>query len=448
MQKNFILKPGYPITTTNREDPTKTDVQRCECFALARALKFCNQKAIIVCTDVQQDMVSVDAVYCINQSGISQYATKDSILYVVCSRMTDDALSELDRGIIEAWQGTIIWCYWDLRLIPQIADMTFDCKHLYIATQATNLEVIRQLLNDKQNLDAHPNIDKITLKNVPFHALPMWYKQVPIDETLAANIKSYAEIDKKTPLLAFPIVRFDEFDKQRQQLVWRALHGVGFDLCICGNANGLDLDAANAPLFAPVKTESIIDWYSKFHYGLVLQDQISYDAGAIMFRTTEIAMAGIPAICVNALSWFGESELAHCESIADAEQILKNTNIFVYSTEIATYQSTVLEELKATFIYLMSDLSKPKSKKHYAVVMFDSEWELGIPPERRDVIVYRSTRYYGNDGFAAIESYANTPCQHSQYVEANSKQELEKKIDEIKANFNNSDWVKSYLEKL
>lgn len=46
----------------------------------------------------------------------------------------------------------------------------------------------------------------------------------------------------------------------------------------------------------------------------------------------------------------------------------------------------------------------------------------------------------------AMDLYAETPCPASQLVEANSWGELEEKIEEMKKNFNNPDWINE-LEK-
>lgn len=46
----------------------------------------------------------------------------------------------------------------------------------------------------------------------------------------------------------------------------------------------------------------------------------------------------------------------------------------------------------------------------------------------------------------AMNLYAETPCPASQLVEANSWEELDNKIEEMKKNFNNPEWVNE-LEK-
>lgn len=53
-----------------------------------------------------------------------------------------------------------------------------------------------------------------------------------------------------------------------------------------------------------------------------------------------------------------------------------------------------------------------------------------------------------NDTVQALDLYTNTPCPASQLIEANSKEELEVKIEEMKQNFKNSEWVNNLKEYL
>lgn len=50
------------------------------------------------------------------------------------------------------------------------------------------------------------------------------------------------------------------------------------------------------------------------------------------------------------------------------------------------------------------------------------------------------------DKFSQVEAYANTMCPASQLVEADSQEEFDKKIEELKNNFENEDWVKENIE--
>lgn len=50
------------------------------------------------------------------------------------------------------------------------------------------------------------------------------------------------------------------------------------------------------------------------------------------------------------------------------------------------------------------------------------------------------------DKYSQIEAYANTMCPASQLVEASSKEEFDRKIEEFKNNFENEIWVKENIE--
>lgn len=43
--------------------------------------------------------------------------------------------------------------------------------------------------------------------------------------------------------------------------------------------------------------------------------------------------------------------------------------------------------------------------------------------------------------FEQLNCYANTPCSESLTFEANSKEEIEQKVEELKNNFENEDWL-------
>lgn len=49
------------------------------------------------------------------------------------------------------------------------------------------------------------------------------------------------------------------------------------------------------------------------------------------------------------------------------------------------------------------------------------------------------------DSLVALSLYSETRCPASQLVEANSEEELEAKIEEMKQNFKNNDWLETNL---
>lgn len=44
-----------------------------------------------------------------------------------------------------------------------------------------------------------------------------------------------------------------------------------------------------------------------------------------------------------------------------------------------------------------------------------------------------------------LDCYANTPCLESLTFEANSKEEIEQKVEELKNNFENEDWLRENI---
>ena len=63
----------------------------------------------------------------------------------------------------------------------------------------------------------------------------------------------------------------------------------------------------------------------------------------------------------------------------------------------------------------------------------DSEYVLGN--------IVRTT-----DSLVALSLYSETPCPASQLIEADSEIELEAKIEEMKQNFKNPEWVSNLKE--
>lgn len=50
------------------------------------------------------------------------------------------------------------------------------------------------------------------------------------------------------------------------------------------------------------------------------------------------------------------------------------------------------------------------------------------------------------DALLALTLYSETPCPASQLIEANSEEELEAKIEEMKQNYKNPEWVSKLEE--
>lgn len=96
-------------------------------------------------------------------------------------------------------------------------------------------------------------------------------------------------------------------------------------------------------------------------------------------------------------------------------------------------------------------MTATNNQKHYAVLLFFHWREIMDEKPTPD-----NVKVFGNyvlasvckttDYNLAMNLYAETPCPASQLVEADSWEELDNKIEEMKKNFNNPEWVNE-LEK-
>lgn len=88
--------------------------------------------------------------------------------------------------------------------------------------------------------------------------------------------------------------------------------------------------------------------------------------------------------------------------------------------------------------------------KYYCVYMAYAKYEVmdssregydELPTYPRDCA---RVRVYDSEE-AQLNSYANTPCPASQCFEANSEEEIEKKVEEFKNNFENEKWLEENI---
>ena len=82
-------------------------------------------------------------------------------------------------------------------------------------------------------------------------------------------------------------------------------------------------------------------------------------------------------------------------------------------------------------------------KKHHAVMFFHTENELGISADDSKW-VNTNTSYFDN-GFQALECYANTPCPASQLLSENTEEELQQAVEQMKKNYQDQQWLKENL---
>jgi hypothetical protein len=82
--------------------------------------------------------------------------------------------------------------------------------------------------------------------------------------------------------------------------------------------------------------------------------------------------------------------------------------------------------------------------KYYAFMPF-WHWSevMDERPKDSDFVLGNIVRT--TDSLVALSLYSETRCPASQLVEANSEEELEAKIEEMKQNFKNNDWLEANL---
>lgn len=86
------------------------------------------------------------------------------------------------------------------------------------------------------------------------------------------------------------------------------------------------------------------------------------------------------------------------------------------------------------------------NNKMFAVMLFNTEFELGISNNPNKWVNVKNYKFYGNDaGIKALNFYANIPNPASQLIEAYSEQELIDKMNSMLKNFNDNQWLNNNL---
>lgn len=83
--------------------------------------------------------------------------------------------------------------------------------------------------------------------------------------------------------------------------------------------------------------------------------------------------------------------------------------------------------------------------KFYAVAFFYSAQEIGIDADAiTEPFVYHRTVTFNNKT-DQLNCYANTMCPASQLLEANTEKELKEKIQKLRDNFRNNEWLEKNI---
>lgn len=83
--------------------------------------------------------------------------------------------------------------------------------------------------------------------------------------------------------------------------------------------------------------------------------------------------------------------------------------------------------------------------KYYAFMPF-WHWSEVMDERPTDGDYILSNIVRTTDALLALTLYSETPCPASQLIEANSEEELEAKIEEMKQNYKNPEWVSKLEE--
>lgn len=84
-----------------------------------------------------------------------------------------------------------------------------------------------------------------------------------------------------------------------------------------------------------------------------------------------------------------------------------------------------------------------KTKKIFAVMLFNTEFELGISNTPNKWVNVKNYKF--NDGQSALDFYTNTPNPASQLIDATSEEELESKMNDMLQNYNDQKWLEENL---
>lgn len=82
-------------------------------------------------------------------------------------------------------------------------------------------------------------------------------------------------------------------------------------------------------------------------------------------------------------------------------------------------------------------------KKKYALMLFNTEFELGISQKPGSWVNTKNIRF--DDGLTALEAYANIPNPASQLVDGFTEEELVNNMNEMIENYKNEKWLEENL---
>lgn len=93
----------------------------------------------------------------------------------------------------------------------------------------------------------------------------------------------------------------------------------------------------------------------------------------------------------------------------------------------------------------LPDMTTNNSKKYYAVLLFETALNLGLPDAKPGQWVHLKTLPFGTNGSDALNYYVNTPNPASQLISAESEELLQKEINKMINNYKNEKWLDKNL---
>lgn len=91
----------------------------------------------------------------------------------------------------------------------------------------------------------------------------------------------------------------------------------------------------------------------------------------------------------------------------------------------------------------INDLINSKEKKVYAIMLFDTKWNLGTSDKPNQWV--NIDNVYTDNGLEAITLYSNIKNPASQLIEGNDIYEIQCKMGEMSMNFQNEEWLNKCL---
>ena len=334
-----ILKPAYPVRTQDKPRQDKTDIQSRECFAIARIIDATKQhqyKAHLIVDDAEvHDPKLFDKdVLCCSVDYVQHSIDKYGVLYIVCSAMNDSmsqsVIYKQHKQLIESWKGDIVWLWYDLRLVPHIANFRLRCKKMTVVTQAQNMHNALSMLTE---------INVNTIQHARLEGIPLYASH---------NEKRLAKLQSGKLTTAMPMVAWNDMCAERKQEVIDLLGCADIETHVVGN---IDIDMPHV-YDGTIKYFDILTYLSQFDFAYIVCEENMKQCNAITFRATESMLAGLPCMYVNNCvcpDFIKYHKVAHIKNAKHCAEVFKSLSVDELD-ELMTLQDNYLIELHTNIV--------------------------------------------------------------------------------------------------